>query len=294
MNCFTYTLPKKMIRGLGKTGTFTIPVYQTQILPAEGDRIYFNNSEDVYTVEKVTPKDGTIDDELARPYFVGFFELTLRRLFNRFETVSVLSLYESGEFHESGYVANDAAGLYAQFEADLALAEARSEGKLKVSAQEEQLIIAEAMRKAVGEFWSNINPSVFCYEGCCEMSSNRLFRVKYDPVVAYLDDYEPVALMLFYREHDLDSNEVMESIPVSYINTKVAESYDLTTEDLQYIVEELFFETLIDFDPETAVAVLENPTITIPESQVVFYEGLIDGNGWTAGQENGFGYRVFN
>ena len=295
MNCFTYTVTKKQLRKLCKEGTFTVAAYHTQILPAEGDRIYFNNFKEVFTVEKVTPAEGTISDELAHSYFVGFFELALRQLYDSFEIVSVLGLYESGDFHESGFVANDAADLYAQFEVELALAEARSEGRLKLSEEDEHRIIAETTHEAISDFWSRANPSTYSPDGgCYEIGVRRLFKVQYDPTVVYIDDYEPLAMMLFYHEHDLDNNEIMESISAAYVDMEVAKRYNLTTEDIQYIVEELFFDTLLDFDPETAVAIMENPTITIPTSQVIFYEGLIDGNGWKADHESYFGYRVFN
>ena len=293
MNYFTYSIYKKELKKLGKRGEFVVAVYKTQIFPTEGDRVYFNNFEKLFVIEKVTPIDGVIDDEFARPYFAGFFELTLYRLCNNFEIVSVRDLYESDEFHESGFVANDAAGLYAQFEADLALAEAQSEGRLKVSKEDQEAIITKAKRKATSDFWGIINASIFCSDQC-EPDTQSHFAAVYNPIVAYLDDYDPVAMMLFYRECDPDSHAVMESIPVSYVDMEVAERYNLTTEDLQYIVEELFSETLIDFNPETIIAVERKPIITIPESQVIFYKNLIEENEWAADQENGFGYCIFN
>ena len=291
MNCFNYTITRKQMKKLRKQGVLKVAVYRTQVLPAEGDRVYFNNFEEVFTIEKVTPTDGTIEDEASRPYSLGFFELSLRQLRSRFEIVSAASLYEDGCYFELGPTAGDAEILLAKFETELALAEAESEGRDKLPPWERERIIAETEQKTAHDFWGRIFPTVFgtCYEG-----SERLFKVSYNPVVAYLDEYDPFALMLFYREYDIEGQETTESIPVAYIDLETAEEYDLSTEDIQYIVEELFFETLLNFSPETSEAILENPTVIVPESQVEFYDGLISANSWEAGQECYFGYRVFN
>ena len=301
MNCFYYTISKKTLkRLLRKDPVLTIPIYQREVMPEEGDRIRFSNFEEAFTVEKVSPSldeekllDAHHIDELTRPYLKGFFDLSLRALHTGLEIVSLADLFDNGDYVEFSSTVGDVSFLLSKFEVELQLAEAESEGKSKLSETERETLIKETEKDTVRNLFDKIIPTIV-KKKFDSTNDGQAFRIRYNPAVAYLDEYEPFAIMLYYGEHPLEEGEATEQISAAYVDWDLAMNYGLTVEDVQYIVEELFDYVMLDFEPDSAEALLKNPTIMLLASQTQFYEGLIDSYGWESTSDIGFGYEVYN
>ena len=301
MNCFYYTIKAKTLKRLFREDlVLTIPVYQQEVMPEEGDRVYFNNFEDVFSIEKVSPSLEEAElieayhiDEFTRPYLQGFFDLALYPICTDIEIVSLADMFANGKYEEISPVDGDVYFLLSKFDAELKIAEAESEGKSKVSESDRESLIMEASGIAAQTFYGEIMPTIARkkYE---TTTDGRIYRIRYNPSVAYLEGCIPIAVILYYGEEPLEDGEVIEQIPAAYVDWDLAENYGLTVEEVQYIVEELFDYVMLDFRPDSAEAILNTPTIMLASSQVSFYEGLIDRYGWENTSDVGFGYQLFN
>ena len=272
MNCFTYTTTKKRLKEIRKEGVFNVPIFLTQTPPVEGDRISFNNFKDTFLVEKVTPKGGTIPDDA---YFDGYYDLALRQLAEGVTIDSLWTVCEERRYSEFYFVAGDAERLFRQFEVELAVSESECLG------QEIEQLAIEVEDKAADDFLHEILPKI---GWPTDDDDEQLPGARHDVFVAYLDEYAPIAMMVFCREYNAELEDVAEHIPATYIDLEQAEEYGLDTEDSKYIVESLFSEAMRDCDPESIVALTDEPVIVIPKSQVEFYINLIMDNDWQSGK----------
>lgn len=298
MNCFNYIITKRKLREIEQTGIFTTPVFQQQFSPNEGDRVCFSNFKQIFSIEKIMPAKNEAElidqqiGEATRPYLVGFFDLALRRLYDDFKIVNIAELSSEERYREIVPAAGGACDMYAKFEAEIAIVEAESEYKIKTPETDIPAIVAQAKARAAKKFYGRILPSAF--EKYYQISCGRCLIVRHDPVIAYLDRYHPIAMMLFYWEYDPENEELEESIPAAFIDTEVASRFGLTIRDVQYIVEELLGHVVMGFDPRTDKAVLKKPTIVVPVGQAIYYQNLIDCGNWSIGGGKDFGYYVYN
>lgn len=300
---YTYTITRETLEDVLKGGQLTIAAYKTEMLPSIGDRVYLNNFEEVFTIDDVTPiKDDDAllaayqVDEAKKPYFLGFFGLTLRLLFDDFDIVSIRDLHEDdSRADEIGQTAEDVVSMLSDFKAELKIAEARNEGRAKLSDADVDRIIHEAGKEAREELYGDILPAVF-KEQIVYSENGQTTEVYYNPVILYINEFAPLAMMIFYREVPKGGDNLgpIEAIESAYIDRDFARKCGLTLEDVQYLLDELFDRTMLEFDPETASAVMGNPTITVLASQVEYYDDLIEQNDWEATGDIGFGYRIFN
>ena len=298
MNCFRLKTTKKGMKKLEKTGVLTIPIFRRRPIPREGDRIFFDNFNQVFSIEKIMvarDEEDLIRERIGdetRPYLIGFFDLFVRHLYDDFKIMDIAELAEDGRYKELVSVASGACDLYAKFETAIAVVEAESERLEKRASKVSNVTIEEEVRKRAEEdFYREILQKTF---NDCWHKATRKFVSRYDPIVACIDGYHPLAMMLFYWEYDPENEEMEESIQAAYVNERLASSFGLTIDDIRYVVEELFVKVLMGFDPNTPEDRLKKPTIIAPIGQAAYFKNLVEHGEWSITGGRDFGYVVYN
>ena len=301
MNYFSFTIKRKKLKELKQSDfpSIVASFYMMDMIPAEEDRVYFNNFPEVFVVTGVEKlaEDCREIDEASKPYYVGTFRIDLKILYSDFEIVRLKDLILNREYLEIGQVAGDVWQLLTKFEAIGDLAMKTQDGVVSAGVSMEEFL-SDNMDDRAEEYWCEMIPSLFADLIQKSDYSEREFIVAYDPFIVYLDGYMPVALMGRYTERDAENDELSaEYISTIFVDEDVADEFGLEVSDIQFMIDELFAEVIEVFEPGMSAAIMENPMAVVPISQVDYVEGLIDNCGWVADEDEEdmcFGYRIFN